>query len=115
MSEPLDDWGCKFDASPELVNREVSLDTDESRMSSVQLESNKEQKDLSFPCVPSLSEDDDEQTEVKIKAFLDEKVLLLVGIKLIIQRPSFHQYFCLTNCCFTMMMMNDNGPFITGS
>jgi len=74
MSDPSDDWGCKFDASPELENREVSLDTDEGYMSRVQLESNKEQKDLPIPCVPSLSEEDEELTEVKIRAFLDEKV-----------------------------------------
>lgn len=82
MSDPSDDWGSKFDASPELENRGVSLDTDESYMSPGQMESNKEQKDLPFPCVPSLSEEDDELTESKIKAFLDEKVLVLVGIKL---------------------------------
>lgn len=76
MSDPSEDWGCKFDATPELENREVSLDTDESYESRTQLESNKEQKDLSFPCVPSLSEEDDELTESKIRAFLDEKVLL---------------------------------------
>ena len=31
-------------------------------------------KDFSFTCGPSLSEDDDELTESKIRAFLDEKV-----------------------------------------
>lgn len=76
MSDPSEDWGYKLDATPELENREVSLDTDESCMSRTQLESNKEQKDLSFPSVPSLSEEDDELTESKIRAFLDEKVLL---------------------------------------
>lgn len=32
-------------------------------------------KDFSFPCGQSLSVDDDELTESKIRAFLDEKVL----------------------------------------
>ncbi|PNY11898.1 mitogen-activated protein kinase kinase kinase anp1-like protein [Trifolium pratense] len=89
MSEPLDDWGCKFDASPVLENREVSLDNDESHMPCVQLESNKEQKDLPFPCVPSLSEDDDDLTEVKIKAFLDEKALELKKL----QTPLYEEFF----------------------
>lgn len=77
MSDPSDDWGCKFDASPELEHKGVSFDTDESYMSPGHSgANNKGQKDFSFPCVPSLSEEDDELTESKIKAFLDEKVLL---------------------------------------
>ena len=37
--------------------------------------SNKGSNDFSFPCGPSVSEDDDEVTESKIRDFLDEKVL----------------------------------------
>ena len=81
MSDPSDEWGggCKFDASPELENRGVNFGTDESYMPPDQSgDDDKGQKDFSFPGVPSLSEEDDELTESKIKAFLDEKVLLLV-------------------------------------
>lgn len=95
MSDPSDDWGCKFDASPELENRGVTFDTDESDMPPCQSGANEGQKDFSFPCMPSLSEEDDELTESKIKAFLDEKVLLLVGIKLVVLLSTFHQSFCL--------------------
>lgn len=79
MSDPSDDWGYKFDASPELENRGVSFGTDVSYMPPDQSgDDDKGQKDFSFPGVPSLSEEDDELTESKIKAFLDENVLLLV-------------------------------------
>ena len=37
--------------------------------------SNKGGNDFSFPSAPSVSEDDDEATESKIREFLDEKVL----------------------------------------
>ncbi|CAK8532801.1 unnamed protein product [Lathyrus sativus] len=36
MSDPSEDRGCKFDATPKLENREVSLDTDESYKSRTQ-------------------------------------------------------------------------------
>lgn len=96
MSDPSDDWGCKFDASPELQKSRVSFDTDESYMPPGESSTDKGQKDFSFPCVPSLSEEDDELTESKIKAFLDEKVLcLLNGIKLVVVLLTFHQSFCI--------------------
>lgn len=75
MSDLSDDWGSKFDASPDLEHREVGFDTDESYKPPGQSGPfNDGQRDFSFPCVPSLSEEYDELTESKIKAFLDEKV-----------------------------------------
>jgi len=93
MSDPSDDWGCKFDASSELETREVNFVTDESYMPPDQSGDGK-QPDFSFPGVPSLSEEDDELTESKIKAFLDEKVLLYVEIKFVVPLL-IHQFFCL--------------------
>ena len=56
MSDPSDDWGYKFDASPELENRGVSFGTDVSYMPPDQSgDDDKGQKDFSFPGVPSLS------------------------------------------------------------
>lgn len=43
---------------------------------------NDRDKDFSFPCATSPSEDDEELTESKIKAFLDEKVLILVELRI---------------------------------
>ncbi|KAL5060992.1 hypothetical protein RYX36_032596 [Vicia faba] len=102
MSDPSEDWGCKFDATPELENREVSLDTDESYKSHTQLESNKEQKDLSFPSVPSLSEEDDELTESKIRAFLDEKALELKKL----QTPLYEEFFNSLNASCSPNMID---------
>lgn len=65
VTEPSDDWECKFGTSPEKTYKEIDLEGETLA---------DENKDFSFPCGPSLSEDDDELTESKIKAFLDEKV-----------------------------------------
>ncbi|RDX94719.1 Mitogen-activated protein kinase kinase kinase ANP1, partial [Mucuna pruriens] len=89
MSDPSDDWGCKFDASPELENRGVDFDTDESYMPPDQSGVDKGQTDFSFPGVPSLSEEDDELTESKIKAFLDEKALELKKL----QTPLYEEFY----------------------
>lgn len=110
MSDPSDDWGCKFDASPELENREVSLDTDEGYMSRVQLESNKEQKDLPIPCVPSLSEEDEELTEVKIRAFLDEKALELKKL----QTPLYEEFFNSLNASCSPTVIDSPSDDISG-
>ncbi|KAK7332978.1 hypothetical protein VNO80_29738 [Phaseolus coccineus] len=89
MSDPSDDWGCKFDASSELENREVNFVTDESYMPPDQSGDDKGQTDFSFPGVPSLSEEDDELTESKIKAFLDEKALELKKL----QTPLYEEFY----------------------
>lgn len=91
MSDPSDDWDCKFDMSPELDHNGVSINTDEMDMASGHPgDFHDEQKDFSFLCEPSVSEDDDELTESKIQAFLDEKVLLLVRSKLVHLQSSLH-------------------------
>lgn len=79
MCEPSDDWPCKFDASPKLeqgvdVKSGQSIDGAANSLRT----HDKVDKDFSFPCEPSVSEDDDEVTESKIKAFLDEKVLICI-------------------------------------
>ncbi|BAT88079.1 mitogen-activated protein kinase kinase kinase ANP1-like isoform X1 [Vigna umbellata] len=89
MSDPSDDWGCKFDASSELENREVNFVTDENYMPPDQSGDDKGQPDFSFPGVPSLSEEDDELTESKIKAFLDEKALELKKL----QTPLYEEFY----------------------
>ena len=59
--------------------------------------------DFSFTCGPSLSEEDDELTESKIRAFLDEKVLFLA----LVQLDSFK--FDLSDCCDNEMLTNTSG------
>lgn len=60
-------------------------------------------KDSSFNCAPSLSEDDDELTESKIRAFLDEKVLFLA----LVHSDSFK--FGLTYCFDNEVLTNSSG------
>ena len=75
MCEPSDEWH-KLDESLAPEQRGISLDAGE-QISEPAAHSGAfgaGEKDFSFPCRPSLSEDDDELTESKITAFLDEKV-----------------------------------------
>ncbi|TKY61498.1 Mitogen-activated protein kinase kinase kinase ANP1 [Spatholobus suberectus] len=104
MSDPSDDWECKFDASPELENRGVNFGTDESYMPPNQLGADKGQNDFSFPGVPSLSEEDDELTESKIKAFLDEKALELKKL----QTPLYEEFYNSLNTCSPSVIDSTN-------
>lgn len=75
MSEPNDDWTCKFDESPELNKSNTQLLCSkivESRNKS--LASGDVDYGFTFPTGQSGPEDDDEVTESKIREFLDEKV-----------------------------------------
>lgn len=84
MCEPTDDMRCQFHRSSETEQNGRNLDT------SHQIDIHAgcsgtigaDEKDFSFPCGRSLSEDDDELTESKITAFLDEKVLLWLELTL---------------------------------
>lgn len=75
MCEPTDDWPCKFDESPELSKSGVNLSPHQtkSKPAGSPEASNERENDFTFPCGPA-GEDDDEVTESKIRAFLDEKV-----------------------------------------
>ena len=82
MCEPSDDWRCKDGKS-------LGLDVGRTNLSNNQpveipagsfRQSGKGDSIFSFQCTSSLSEDDDEATESKIKAFLDEKVLFIFQI-----------------------------------
>lgn len=81
VSEPSDDWECKFDGSSDR-DKGINLETDQQlHLSASCCEALSDaDKDFSFPCGPSLSEEDDELTESKIAAFLDEKVPFVVVV-----------------------------------
>ncbi|XP_058077708.1 mitogen-activated protein kinase kinase kinase NPK1-like [Magnolia sinica] len=89
MSEPIDDSPCEFDGI--LEQRRIDLEgsselvngTDSSFGASGKLEN-----DFTFPSGPPVSEDDDEVTESKIRAFLDEKALDLKKL----QTPLYEFY-----------------------
>lgn len=77
MCEPNDDWPCKFDESPELNKSRTGLVPNQTIDSGNRFISPGEVDcGFTFPRGQSGAEDDDEVTESKIRAFLDEKVLL---------------------------------------
>ncbi|KAF5454018.1 hypothetical protein F2P56_023716 [Juglans regia] len=90
ICEPSDEWGCKLDGRPESEKRGTSFDTDErvSEPAGHPGVSGDGDKDFSFPCGHTLSVDDDELTESKIRAFLDEKALELKKL----QTPLYEEF-----------------------
>ncbi|KAB1202260.1 Mitogen-activated protein kinase kinase kinase NPK1 [Morella rubra] len=90
ICEPSDDWGCKLDGEPEVEQRGINLDRDDQICEPAGCSGalGEGDKDFSFPCGQSLSVDDDELTESKIKAFLDEKALELKKL----QTPLYEEF-----------------------
>ncbi|KAK4761452.1 hypothetical protein SAY87_029336 [Trapa incisa] len=91
VNEPSVDWSSKFDEMPEHEQRGTILGADRLAVSSAAQSraSIKEKNEFSFSCGPSLSEEDDELTESKIKAFLDEKVVELKKL----QTPLYEEFY----------------------
>ncbi|KAK6130340.1 hypothetical protein DH2020_035932 [Rehmannia glutinosa] len=100
MCEPNDDWPCKFDESPELTKSGMEIlsshnvESGNRSFGSIEVDCG-----FTFPRGQSGPEDDDEVTESKIRAFLDEKALELTKLQTplyefynslnIARRPSF--------------------------
>ncbi|XP_061945143.1 mitogen-activated protein kinase kinase kinase ANP1-like isoform X1 [Populus nigra] len=82
------EWRCKFDESPELEQAGSKVDTGKP----VQVDQN-----ISFSCGASLSEDDEELTESKIRAFLGEKALELKKL----QTPLYEEFYNSLNASFS--------------
>lgn len=76
MCEPTDDWPCKLGGSIDLERSGMDFSPHQtsSKGTGTPGASSKAQNDFTFPCGPIPAEDDDEVTESKIRAFLDEKV-----------------------------------------
>ncbi|KAL6952610.1 mitogen-activated protein kinase kinase kinase [Sarracenia purpurea var. burkii] len=82
MSEPNNDWSCKFDESPEL-------DSNQTNAADTPGASGSDDKVFTFPTSPLIVEDDDEVTESKIRAFLNEKALDLKKL----QTPLYEEFY----------------------
>ncbi|KAK1310863.1 Mitogen-activated protein kinase kinase kinase NPK1 [Acorus calamus] len=87
MSEPLDGWPCKFDSSPDQRGMGVECGAVSSSWTHGDGEN-----DFTFPS-KRVCEDDDEVTESKIKAFLDEKALDLKKL----QTPLYEEFYNTLN------------------
>ncbi|KAM0942679.1 putative mitogen-activated protein kinase kinase kinase STE-STE11 family [Dioscorea sansibarensis] len=85
MSEPLDDWPCKYDISPEQRTGSEEFSNSINLATKIVKEGD---TDFTFPC-EALCEDSDEVTETKIRAFLDEKALDLKKL----QTPLYEEFF----------------------
>ncbi|GAB4843436.1 Mitogen-activated protein kinase kinase kinase npk1 [Ancistrocladus abbreviatus] len=85
MCEPNDDWPCKFDESLEMERSEPDL-LSRGASGTIQASCNGD-TEFTFPSEP-LGDDDEEVTESKIRAFLDEKALDLKKL----QTPLFEFY-----------------------
>lgn len=96
MCEPTDDWPCKFDGSLELERSGIDLSTSQTIQNAAGSPGvpGKGENDFTFPCGPTGAEDDDEVTESKIRAFLDEKVFCFQS-----------SFFCelLRHHCFVLL------------
>lgn len=107
MSEPADDWPCKFDESPQQggIKLEDSCElvngADSSFGASMKVDS-----DFTFPSGPSVCDDDDEVTESKIRAFLDEKALDLKKL----QTPLYVEFYNSMNAAVVHNIQDENAP-----
>ncbi|CDO99017.1 unnamed protein product [Coffea canephora] len=91
ICEPEDDWPCKFDESPELERHRTSLLASQAIQypgNSVELSSKKD-GGFTFPVGQLVADDEDEVTESKIRAFLDEKALELKKL----QSPLYEEFY----------------------
>lgn len=95
MCEPTDDWPCKFDESPEVRKSEANLLSHQTQNEDAITtgKSCKADGDFSFQYGPSETEDDDEVTESKIRAFLDEKAIDLKKL----QTPLYEEFYNTMN------------------
>jgi len=94
LSEPLDEdeWQCKFRDSEDVrASRGLGNIMLESTTHSEAPEKN--EKDFTFQCGRPLYDDDEEVTESKIRAFLDEKALELKKL----QTPLYEEFYNTMN------------------
>ncbi|KAL3505884.1 hypothetical protein ACH5RR_031266 [Cinchona calisaya] len=106
ICEPEDDWPHKFDESAELERHGTSLFSSQAIQNpgnSVEL-SGKKDGGFTFPVRQLVADDEDEVTESKIRAFLDEKALDLKKL----QTPLYEEFYNSMNAASPMSPV-DNG------
>ncbi|XP_076919496.1 mitogen-activated protein kinase kinase kinase NPK1-like [Bidens hawaiensis] len=90
MMEPDDDWHCQFDGSPE-VGPDTAVNLFPDKVSEITAEAPVELDNdgFTFPNGASGIEEDEEVTEEKIRAFIDEKALDLKKM----QTPLYEEFY----------------------
>ncbi|KAH7842532.1 hypothetical protein Vadar_006465 [Vaccinium darrowii] len=107
MSEPNDDWPCKFDGSPEIEKSGVNIFFGQTvnKAADSPVASCNVDNDFTFPSEPSVVEDDDDVTETKIIAFLEEKALELKKL----QTPLYEEFYnSLNAACSPNALQTEN-------
>ncbi|XP_054805814.1 mitogen-activated protein kinase kinase kinase NPK1 [Prosopis cineraria] len=101
MCEPIDEWTCNFDKSPDFEKRRTNLSPDQTINKTMRRTeaSQKVENEFSFPSEPIGADDDEEVTESKIRAFLDEKALELKKL----QTPLYEEFFSISNAAVPPM------------
>ncbi|XP_057956768.1 mitogen-activated protein kinase kinase kinase NPK1 [Malania oleifera] len=91
MSEPMDDWPCNSDKSQQLKRSGINLSSSQTfnKAANSPGACGKGENEFTFPCGSLAAEDDDEVTESKIRAFLDEKALDLKKL----QTPLYEEFY----------------------
>ncbi|KAH1091391.1 hypothetical protein J1N35_018648 [Gossypium stocksii] len=109
MCKPTEDWPTKLDQSSELSRSGVNLSLDETmEAASTPGMSGKEENGFTFLCGPPTGDDDEEVTESKIRAFLDEKALELKKL----QSPLYEQFYNTLNGSLPTSVGTANGENI---
>ncbi|XP_040933629.1 mitogen-activated protein kinase kinase kinase NPK1 isoform X2 [Gossypium hirsutum] len=109
MCEPTEDWPPKLDQSSELRRSGVNLSLNETmEAASTAGMSGKEENGFTFLCGPPTGDDDEEVTESKIRAFLDEKALELKKL----QSPLYEQFYNTLNGSLPTSVGTANGENI---
>ncbi|XP_050220270.1 mitogen-activated protein kinase kinase kinase NPK1 [Mercurialis annua] len=95
MCEPIDEWACKVDESAVLKRSGINFLSSQSlhEIANRSVDSSKRENEFTFPCGPLATEDDDEVTESKIRAFLDEKAFDLKKL----QTPLYEEFYNTSN------------------
>nr|CAD1826605.1 unnamed protein product [Ananas comosus var. bracteatus] len=110
MSEPFDEWPCNLKISAEIKMSQKGFGE---LLNGVPNGGKDRENEFTFPC-DSMCDDDDEVTESKIRAFLDEKALDLKKL----QTPLYEFYNtlnatnsrCVTSICNENIMANSKLP-----
>ncbi|KAI3711916.1 hypothetical protein L1987_70465 [Smallanthus sonchifolius] len=88
MNEPDDDWSCQFDGSPEVGTNAANLFSDQVSEITTEIPGELGNGDDGFT-FPAGTSGVEEVTEIKIRAFLDEKALDLKKM----QTPLYEEFY----------------------
>ncbi|KAE8686726.1 Mitogen-activated protein kinase kinase kinase 2 [Hibiscus syriacus] len=108
ICEPTEDWPCKFDQSSELSQSGVNLSLGETIEAAGTLGMSAKENGFTFLYGLPAADDDEEVTEIKIRAFLDEKAQELKKM----QSPLYEEFHNTLNGSLPTSVGTANGENI---